>query len=145
MKLMIINGPNLNLLGIRQVDIYGSLSYKDLVDSVNTFCKKNDINVEIYQTNSESRIIDLIHKAHTDSFDGIIINPAGFTHTSISILDAIYAVNVDCIEVHLSNIYSREEYRNTSLISRACKATMSGFGHYSYILAIMYFLNNKYE
>ena len=134
-KILIINGPNLNLLGNREDDIYG----KDSLDKIKSDCEKKGIEKEIeiifFQSNNEGEIIDKIHEVN-DKFDGLIINPAAFTHSSIAILDSLRAINKPKIEIHLSNIYSREEYRKKSITSEGVHGIICGFGNHGYILAI---------
>jgi len=134
-KIIIINGPNLNLLGKREIDIYGKTTLTEIQKlSIN---KANELNIDLkfYQSNSESEIIELIHKVQTD-FDGLIINPAAWTHTSVAILDALNAISQPKIEIHLSNIYNREEFRKKSITSNGVNGIICGFGSLSYILAI---------
>ena len=134
-KIIIINGPNLNLLGKREIDIYGKTTLTEIQKlSIN---KANELNIDLkfYQSNSESEIIELIHKVQTD-FDGLIINPAAFTHTSIALLDALKTISKPKIEIHLSNIYNREDYRKNSITSNGVDGIICGFGPLSYILAI---------
>ena len=134
-KIIIINGPNLNLLGNREDDIYG----KDSLDKIKSDCEKKGIekNLEIifFQSNNEGEIIDKIHEVN-DKFDGLIINPAAFTHSSIAILDSLRAINKPKIEIHLSNIYAREEYRKKSITSEGVDGLICGFGGNSYLLGI---------
>ena len=134
-KILIINGPNLNLLGNREDDIYG----KDSLDKIKSDCEKKGIEKKLeiifFQSNNEGEIIDKIHEVN-DKFDGLIINPAAFTHSSIAILDSLRAISKPKIEIHLSNIYSREEYRKKSITSEGVDGLICGFGAYSYILAI---------
>ena len=135
MRILIINGPNLNLLGQREEDIYG----KDTLDDIMKNCKKKgkEANVEIdfYQSNYEGEIINKLHEVEK-SYDGLIINPAAFTHSSIAILDSLRAIKKPKIEIHLSNIYSREEYRKKSITSEGVDGLICGFGGNSYILGI---------
>ena len=134
-KIIIINGPNLNLLGNRETDIYGSTTLSEIEQiSIN---KGNELNLKIsfFQSNSESEIIELIHKVQND-YDGLIINPAAYTHTSVALLDALKAISKPKIEIHLSNIYNREEYRKSSITSTGVDGMICGFGSLSYILAI---------
>jgi len=133
MKLIIINGPNLNLLGVREKSIYGEESFEDFLKEL----KSNYSNVEIdyFQSNIEGEIIDKIQEVGFD-YDGIILNAGGYTHTSVSIADAIAAIETQVVEVHISNIYAREEYRHVSLLSKNCKGVIAGFGLNSYRLAI---------
>jgi 3-dehydroquinate dehydratase-2 len=140
MKLLVINGPNLNLLGIREPEIYGSSTYNDLVDFINAACKKNNIQCEIYQSNHEGAIVDKIQSAYK-TFDGIVINPAAYTHTSIAIADAIKSVGIPAIEVHISDITKRESFRQFSYTSMVCVKTIMGKGFFGYEEAITV-LNN---
>lgn len=134
-KIIIINGPNLNLLGNRETDIYGKLTLTEIEQLSKN--KANELNLLLifYQSNSESDIIDQIHKTQTE-YDGLIINPAAYTHTSIALLDALKAITKPKIEVHLSNIYNREDYRKNSITSTGVDGIICGFGSLSYILAI---------
>lgn len=138
MKLLVINGPNLNMLGIREPDIYGRNTYEQLVDLIETTCTQKGIEAEIYQSNTEGFIVDKIQQAYGDA-DGIIINPAAYTHTSVAILDALKATGIRTVEVHLSDINSREEFRRLSYISLAAEKTICGKGFDGYIEAIEYF------
>ena len=135
MKIIVINGPNLNMLGIREPEIYGDETLEDLIEYVMDYCKPRDIEVEFYQSNHEGDIIDTIQGA-LDKFDGILINPAAYTHTSIAIPDAIKAVNLPAVEVHLSDITAREEFRKISYTAPVCIATVSGKGFDSYLDAV---------
>ena len=134
-KILIINGPNLNLLGNREDDIYG----KDSLDKIKSDCEKKGIEKKLeiifFQSNNEGEIIDKIHEVN-DKFDGLIINPAAFTHSSIAILDSLRAINKPKIEIHLSNIYAREEYRKKSITSEGVHCLICGFGGNSYLLGI---------
>ncbi len=134
-KILIINGPNLNLLGNREDDIYG----KDSLDKIKSDCEKKGIEKQLeiifFQSNNEGEIIDKIHEVN-DKFDGLIINPAAFTHSSIAILDSLRATHKPKIEIHLSNIYSREEYRKKSITSEGVHGLICGFGGNSYLLGI---------
>jgi len=134
-KILIIHGPNLNLLGAREPDIYGKLSIIRINKELVALAKKNKVQITIAQSNHEGEIVDLIQKAK-GRFKVIVINPAAYTHTSIAIRDAIAAVGVPTVEVHLSNIYAREEFRHTSLISPVAVGQVSGFGANSYILGL---------
>jgi len=139
MKLMVINGPNLNLLGNRETDIYGDASYETLCESLEAYAHTKGIDLEIFQSNSEGRIIDFIQSAKP-GYDGIIINPAAFTHYSIAILDAIAAIGLPAVEIHLSNIHGREEFRRKSVIAPACAGQIAGLGLFGYFAAVDYFL-----
>lgn len=135
MKILVINGPTINMLGIREPEVYGTKSYTQLIKYIKDKAEENEVQVELYQTNHEGEIVDKIQSAY-GNFDGIIINPAAYTHTSIAIPDAIRAVGIPTVEVHLSNIYSRESYRRISYTSPACIKTISGKGFEGYGEAI---------
>jgi 3-dehydroquinate dehydratase-2 len=135
MKILVINGPNLNMLGIREPDIYGRQTYNDLVEMIKKYCDENSIEAEFFQSNHEGAIIDRIQEAYGNT-DGIVINPAAYTHTSIAILDALKTVAIPTVEVHISDISSREEFRRHSYISQACIKTIKGLGFDGYIEAI---------
>lgn len=135
MKLLIINGPNLNMLGIREPGIYGSSTLADLKRLITEHCDDKDIQLDFYQSNHEGDIVDRIQIAY-GKFDGIVINPAAYTHTSIAILDALKAVGIPAVEVHLSDISNREEFRRHSYISAACIATIKGKHFQGYLEAI---------
>lgn len=136
MKILILNGPNLNLLGIRQTEIYGKQDFLSYFDNLKE--SYNDIHLEYYQSNVEGEIINKLHSVGFD-FDGIILNAGGYTHTSVSIRDAIAAITTPVLEVHISNIYAREEFRHTSMISEVCVGTIAGLGLQGYKLAIEFF------
>lgn len=136
MKILVINGPNLNLLGTREKNIYGSKSYKDICEFIRNKAEELKIDLEIFQSNIEGEIINQIHKAYDEKVDGIVINPAAYTHYSIAIYDALKAVNIPTIEVHLSNIHAREEYRKKSVTAPACIGQICGFGYYGYAMAL---------
>ena len=137
MKIIIINGPNLNLLGIRETSIYGSESFEQFFESLKNLF--SDIEFEYYQSNLEGEIINLIHNFGFKS-DGIIINAGGYTHTSVAIRDAISGVKTPVVEVHISNTLTREDFRHKSLIGPVCKGCIMGFGLDSYRLAVLSFL-----
>lgn len=139
MKILVINGPNINMLGIREKEIYGSKSYDDLIDFIKNAAREKGIETEFYQSNHEGNIVDRIQKAYFENFDGIIINPAAYTHTSIAILDALKAVCIKTVEVHLSDITSREDFRKSSLISKVCEEAIVGKGFEGYREALDYF------
>lgn len=134
-KILVIHGPNLNLLGTREPEVYGKATLENINEQINSWAKDKKIDIDIKQSNHEGEIVDIIGKAK-DNFDLILINPAAYTHTSVAIRDAISAVGVPTIEVHLSNIYSREEFRHTSLIAPVCHGQVSGFNVHSYILGL---------
>jgi 3-dehydroquinate dehydratase-2 len=137
MKIKVINGANLNMLGVREVNIYGPMKLEDINKNMQAFAKQNGFEIEFYQSNHEGDIVDAIQECLNENVDGIIINPAAFTHYSIAIRDAIRAVNLPTIEVHISNIAAREEFRRKSLISDVVAGTITGFGPYSYHLALI--------
>ena len=137
MKLLVINGPNLNMLGIREPDIYGRQTYKDLVDYVNQICARKGIACEVFQSNHEGDIVDKIQAAYGNT-DGIVINPAAYTHTSVAILDALKAVSIPAVEVHLYDVNERESFRHISYAGMACEKTCAGFGFEGYKMAIEY-------
>ena len=137
MKLLVINGPNLNMLGIREPDIYGRQTYKDLEDYVNQICAQKGIDCQVFQSNHEGDIVDKIQSAYGNT-DGIVINPAAYTHTSVAILDALKAVCIPAVEVHLSDVNSRESFRHISYAGMACEKTYAGFGFEGYKMAIEY-------
>jgi len=134
-KILVIHGPNLNLLGEREPDIYGKVSLAKINKSLEALANKEKVQLKIIQSNHEGEIVDLIGKSK-NRFDVIIINPAAYTHTSVAIRDAVSACRVPTIEVHLSNIYGREIFRQNSLIAPVCKGQISGFGATSYLLAL---------
>lgn len=136
MNLLVINGPNLNLLGLREPDIYGRQTYADLIAMINEVCEKEGISVTTFQSNHEGAIVDVIQEAY-EKFDGIVINPAAYTHYSIAILDALKAVSIPTIEVHLSDIHSREEFRNVSITGNAALKIIYGLGFEGYRQAIL--------
>lgn len=138
-KILIINGPNLNFLGIREPAIYGKGTYANLVDLLNSAAKERNFDIEIFQSNHEGCIVDKIQEAY-HKFDGIIINPAAYTHTSVAILDALKAVGLPTVEVHLSDINSREEFRKFSYISLYAAKTVCGKGFDGYTEALDFFL-----
>ena len=137
MKILVVNGPNLNMLGIREPEIYGSETYKDLEELIKGYCSKNNIQVDIFQSNCEGEIVTIIQNA-LGEYDGIILNAGAYTHYSYAILDSLYAVNIPTVEVHISDIYKREEFRHKSVIEPACKKQICGLGIQGYIKAIEY-------
>lgn len=139
MKILIINGPNLNLLGIREPAVYGTNTYQDLVNIVTSHANKLNIEIEIKQSNHEGTIIDFLHEAYFNKVDGIIINAGAYTHYSYAIHDAISSINIPTIEVHLSDISKRESFRNVSVIKDVCVKSIMGLGINSYIKALDYF------
>ena len=145
MKIMIINGPNLNMLGIREKNIYGTFTYEDLCKYIETYpnYKEKDIDFTFLQTNHEGEIVDYIHKAYTEKYDGIVLNAGGYTHTSVAIHDAIKAVSIPTVEVHISNIHAREEFRKVCVTSPACVGQITGLGKLGYVLAVVYLTEER--
>lgn len=137
MKLLVINGPNLNLLGLREPDIYGHENYASLLELIENTCRQRGIQVECFQSNHEGAIVDKIQEAYGTQ-DAIVINPAAYTHTSVAILDALKAVALPAVEVHLSDISAREAFRQHSFVSPACRKTIAGHGFQGYVEAIDY-------
>ena len=137
MKILVINGPNLNMLGIREPDHYGKETYSDLVAKIENHCKSKGIEIKVYQSNHEGDLVDEIQKAYGNT-DGIVINPGAYTHTSIAILDAVKSVNIPTVEVHISKIEEREDFRQISYVRLACVKTITGHGTDGYIEAIDY-------
>ena len=136
MKIRFINGPNLNLLGNREVGIYGEKSLKDIQDLVTNAAAGKNVTIEFLQSNHEGQLIDWIQTAPAESVDAIVLNAAAYTHTSIAIRDAIAAIKIPVIEIHISNVYKREEFRHKSLIAPVCVGVISGFGYFSYLLGL---------
>ncbi len=135
MKILVINGPNLNMLGIREPDHYGRETYEDLVNKIKVYCREKDIDCDFYQSNHEGCLVDKIQEAYGE-FDGIVINPGAYTHTSIAILDAVKAVGIPTVEVHISKVEEREEFRQISYIRLACVKTITGLGTDGYLRAV---------
>ena len=135
MKILVINGVNMNMLGVREPDKYGSKTLKDLEKDLYSFSFELGIDIETYQSNHEGEIVEKIHSA-INNFDGIVINPGAYTHTSVAIRDAISAVRIPTVEIHITNIHSREEFRQKSLIAPVCLAQISGFGLEGYKLGL---------
>ena len=145
MKIMVINGPNLNMLGIREKNIYGTFTYEDLCKYIETYpnYKEKDINFTFLQTNHEGEIVEYLHKAYTEKYDGIVLNAGGYTHTSVAIHDAIKAVSIPTVEVHISNIHAREEFRKVCMTSPACVGQITGLGKLGYVLAVVYLTEER--
>jgi len=141
-KILVIHGPNLDLLGMRETNVYGKMTLDEINRMLQEFAKENKVSLEIVQTNHEGEIVDTIGKAPAQGFEAVLINPAAYTHTSVAIRDAIAAINLPAVEIHLSNIYSREEFRQTSLISAVCRGQICGFGPYSYVLGLQAILES---
>lgn len=140
MKLCVINGPNLNMLGIREPDHYGRETYKDLVEKIENYCKEKNIECECFQSNHEGCLVDKIQEAY-GVFDGIIINPGAYTHTSIAILDAVKSVKIPTVEIHISKVEEREDFRRISYIRLAAVKTITGLGTDGYLRAIDFLEN----
>ena len=137
MKILVINGPNINMLGIREPAIYGSENFATLCGNIESYAKENGIEVKLFQSNHEGDLVDEIQKAYSQ-FDGIVINPGAYTHTSIAILDAVKAVGIPTVEVHISDVSKREEFRQKSFVRAACVKTISGHGTDGYLEAMDY-------
>lgn len=135
MKFLVINGPNMNMLGLRNPKIYGQETFEDLIARIQRHCTERGIVVDFFQSNHEGAIVDRIQEA-MGKYDGIVINPAAYTHTSVAILDALEAVGIPTVEIHISDIKNREEFRHRDLISSACIATIMGLGTDGYLKAI---------
>ena len=142
MKLLVINGPNLNMLGIREPSHYGRQTYADLIKKIADHCEKKGIEVETYQSNHEGDLVDKIQSAYQNA-DGIVINPGAYTHTSIALLDAVKSVGVPTVEVHISKVEEREDFRQISYIRLACVKTITGHGTDGYIEAIDFLTEGK--
>ncbi len=137
-KFLVIHGPNLNLLGKRKPEVYGNMNLEKINKEIEKFAEKNKIDIKIMQSNEEGEIVDAIQKA--EDYSAIVINPGGYTHTSVAIRDAIEAVEIPTVEVHLSNIYAREDFRHRSMSAPVCIGQISGLGWYGYILALEYLI-----
>ena len=136
MNILVINGPNLNMLGIREPSLYGAGTYDALLDKIRKYCQEKDISVAFYQSNQEGALVDRIQAAYYDGIDGIVINPGAYTHPSIALLDAVKAVGIPTVEVHISKVEEREDFRQVSFIRKACVATITGHGFDGYLEAI---------
>jgi len=139
MKLLVIHGPNINLLGTREPETYGALTMQEINTELENLAKQHKVELEFFQSNIEGEIVTRIQES--EDFAGIIINPAAYTHTSVAIRDALAAIKIPAIEVHISNIYKREEFRHSSLTAPVCLGQISGFGAKSYELALMSFID----
>lgn len=142
MKLLFLNGPNLNMLGIREPDIYGKQTYAALEAYIRDFCGELGVECEVFQSNHEGALVDAIQAAY-GKFDGIVINPAAYTHTSVALLDAVKAVGIPTVEVHISDVSRREDFRQVSYIRLACCKTIAGHGFEGYRMAAEYMLSQK--
>ena len=143
MKILVLNGPNMNMLGIRQPDIYGSATYEDLKRMVQAEADRLGVEVTFFQSNHEGALVDAIQQAYFDRVDGIIINPAAYTHTSVALLDAVKAVGIPTVEVHVSDPDLREEFRHASYIRAACVSTIRGHGLPGYVEALQFLCRQK--
>ena len=133
MKILVINGPNINMLGIREPQIYGNRTYSDLLEKIKAYCNSKNIEVECFQSNHEGALIDKIQEAYFEKFDGIVINPAGYTHTSVAIADALKGVDIPFVEVHISKVDEREDFCKISFVRNYALATISGKGFEGYL------------
>lgn len=140
MKILVINGPNINMLGIREVNIYGSENYETLLERIDKLASKENLELEEFQSNHEGDIVDIIQNAYRN-FDGIVINPAAYTHTSVAILDALKAVNIPTVEVHISKLSEREDFRQVNFIRKYAIKSFEGYGISGYEKAIIYLKN----
>ena len=144
MKILVLNGPNLNMLGIREPDIYGAQTYKDLVAMIEKHCENKGIKFTCLQSNHEGDLVDYIQECLI-GVDGIVINPAAYTHTSVALLDALKAVNIPAVEVHISNVEEREDFRQISYVREACVKTITGHGLKGYLEAMDFLVSMKKE
>lgn len=142
MKILVLNGPNINMLGIREPGIYGKQTFRDLLDLLDAVAKAENLEIEQFQSNHEGALVDKIQEAY-GKFDGIVINPAAYTHTSVAILDALKSVSIPAVEVHISNVDVRESFRQISYAGMACEKAIKGLGLEGYRQAILY-LKTKY-
>jgi 3-dehydroquinate dehydratase-2 len=142
MRILVLNGPNLNMLGVREPDIYGKSTYTDLINMIQEHCDSKGIEVTFKQSNHEGDLVDFIQQAYFEKLDGIVINPGAYTHTSVALLDALKAVSIPTVEVHISDVDSREEFRQISYVSRIAVKTIKGHGFDGYIEAVD-FLSEK--
>ena len=140
MKILVINGPNINMLGIREPDVYGKNTFSDLLAFLDRVAAEEGVEIEQYQSNHEGCLVDKIQEAY-GKFDGIVINPAAYTHTSVAILDALKAVSLPAVEVHISDVDSREAFRQISYAGLACRKTIKGLGFEGYRQAVLYLKN----
>jgi 3-dehydroquinate dehydratase-2 len=143
MKILVLNGPNINMLGIREPGIYGKQTFQDLLNLLDSVAKEENLEIQQFQSNHEGALVDKIQEAY-GRFDGIVINPAAYTHTSVAILDALKSVSIPAVEVHISNVDAREPFRQISYAGMACEKTIKGLGLDGYRQAILY-LKTKYS
>ena len=142
MKIFVINGPNLNMLGLREKEHYGTGTYQELVDMIRAYADEKNIEAEFYQSNHEGDLVDYIQRAYFEKADGIVINPGAYTHTSVALLDAVKSARVPTVEVHISKVEEREDFRQVSFVRQACVKTITGLGFEGYLRAID-FLNES--
>ena len=145
MKILILNGPNINFLGIREPHIYGNQTYKDLIEKIQSYCDQRSVDVSFFQSNHEGALVDAIQQAYFDKIDGIVFNPAAYTHTSVAILDALKAVSIPTVEVHISKVENRDDFRQISYIRNIAIKTITGKGFDGYLEAIDALLEQKWE
>lgn len=145
MHILVINGPNMNMLGVRQPEIYGRTTYEELTAMIQDEAKRLGIKVSCFQSNHEGDLVDVIQQAYYDKIDGIIINPAAYTHTSVALLDAVKAVGIPTVEVHVSDPDTREDFRHISYIRSACAATIRGHGLEGYLEALRLLASGEYS
>ena len=143
MKILVLNGPNINFLGIREPQIYGNQTYNDLVEKIKAYCNKKSVDVSFFQSNHEGALVDAIQQAYFDKVDGIVFNPAAYTHTSVAILDAVKAVSIPTVEVHISRVEDRDDFRQISYIRQIAIKTITGKGFDGYLEAIDVLLNQN--
>lgn len=136
MKIFVINGPNLNMLGLREKEHYGTGTYQELIGMIKNYADEKNIEVEFYQSNHEGDLVDYIQKAYFEKADGIVINPGAYTHTSVALLDAVKSAKLPTVEVHISKVEEREDFRQVSFIRKACVKTITGLGFEGYLRAI---------
>ncbi len=143
MKILVLNGPNINMLGIREPHIYGSNTYQNLIDKIQDYCDKKAVDVSFFQSNHEGALVDAIQQAYFDKIDGIVFNPAAYTHTSVAILDAIKAVSIPTVEVHISKVEDRDSFRQISYIREVAIKTITGKGFDGYLEAVDALISNN--
>ena len=143
MKILVLNGPNINMLCIREPHIYGNNTYQNLIDKIQSYCDEKAVEVSFFQSNHEGALIDTIQQAYFDRIDGIVFNPAGYTHTSVAILDALKAVSIPTVEVHISKVEDRDGYRQISYIREVAIKTITGKGFDGYIEAVDTLINHN--
>ncbi len=141
-KYLILNGPNINMTGLREKNVYGTQTYEDLLAMIRREADALGVEVRCVQSNHEGALIDALHQAHFDGFDGAVFNPGGYTHTSVALHDAIAAVGYPVVECHMSNVHARESYRHVSMTASACRGQVVGFGFYGYIMALRALTDN---